>query len=120
MKEVRPCLELSRTGFETSPSRSVRCWRPAGGSLLSINPAYPAMGSEALFKSWIVVILAGLGSIGAAIPGGFLVGILETFGTYVFGSVWQDCVSISIIILIFLFGPAASLPVRSRESGSAE
>ena len=78
----------------------------AGGSLLSINPAYPAMGSEALFKSWVVVILAGLGSIGAAIPGGFLVGVLETFGTYAFGAVWQDCVTISIIILILLFRPS--------------
>jgi branched-chain amino acid transport system permease protein len=77
----------------------------AGGSLLSLNPAHPAMGSEALFKSWFVVILSGLGSVGAAIPGGFLVGILETFGSYFFGSVWQDCVSISIIILILLFRP---------------
>lgn len=77
----------------------------AGASLLSINPAHPSMGSEALYKSWYVVILSGLGNVGGAIPGGFLLGILETLSYYVFGAGWQDVISLSVLILILLFKP---------------
>lgn len=78
----------------------------AGASLLSMNPAHPTMGTEALYKSWCVVILSGLGNVGGAIPGGFLIGILETFSYYAFGSGWQDVASLSLIILVLLFKPS--------------
>lgn len=77
----------------------------AGASLLSLNPAYPTMGSEALYKSWFVVILSGLGNVGAAIPGGFLIGIIETLSYYLLGAGWQDVVSLSLLILILLLRP---------------
>lgn len=78
----------------------------AGASLLSINPAHPTVGLAPLYKSWYVVVLVGLGNVGAAIPGGFFVGVLETVSYYVFGAGWQDVISLSILILILLFKPA--------------
>jgi branched-chain amino acid transport system permease protein len=78
----------------------------AGASLLSMIPAHPSMGAEPLYKSWYVVILGGLGNVGAAIPAGFLLGVLETFSYYVFGASWQDVVSLSLIILILMFRPS--------------
>ncbi len=78
----------------------------AGASLLSMNPAHPTMGAEPLYKSWYVVILGGLGNVGAAIPAGFLVGILETFTYYFFGAGWLNVISLSIMILILLFRPS--------------
>jgi branched-chain amino acid transport system permease protein len=86
----------------------------AGASLLSMYPAYPTMGSEALYKSWYVVILAGLGNVAGAIPGGFIVGMLETLSYYAFGAVWRDAVSLSIIILILIVKPGGLFgsPVR--------
>lgn len=78
----------------------------AGASLLSILPAFPTMGLNPLYKSWYVVILVGLGNVGAAIPGGFIVGMLETVTYYAFGAGWQDVVSLLILIVILLFKPA--------------
>lgn len=78
----------------------------AGASLLSINPAYPGMGLLPLYKSWLVVILVGLGNVGASIVGGLIVGMLETLSYYVLGAGWQDAASLCIIILILLFKPA--------------
>jgi len=78
----------------------------AGASLLSLNPAYPSVGLAPLYKSWYVVVLVGLGNMAGAIPGGFLVGLLETFSYYAFGSGWQDVISLSILILILLLKPA--------------
>lgn len=78
----------------------------AGAALLSINPAYPTMGLQPLYKSWFVVILVGLGNIEATIIGGFLVGMIEAISSYSLGVAWQDVVCLSIIILILLFKPS--------------
>lgn len=78
----------------------------AGAALLSINPAYPTMGLAPLYKSWFVVILVGLGNIGATIVGGLIVGILEAATYYNLGAGWMDVVSLTIIILILLVKPS--------------
>ncbi len=78
----------------------------AGACLLSMAPAHPTMGLEPLYKSWYVVILGGLGSIGAAIPAGFIVGMFETLSTYTLGAEWQSIISLSLIILILIFRPS--------------
>jgi len=78
----------------------------AGASLLSINPAYPSMGLLPLAKSWLVVILAGLGNIRGAIIGGFIVGIAEAASYYFLGAGWQDVTSVTMLIIILLFKPS--------------
>jgi branched-chain amino acid transport system permease protein len=78
----------------------------AGAALLSIIPAYPTMGLQPLYKSWFVVILVGLGNIEATIIGGFMVGLIETISSFGLGIMWQDVISLSIIILVLLFKPA--------------
>lgn len=77
----------------------------AGAALLSIIPAYPAMGLQPLYKSWFVVILVGLGNIEATIIGGFIVGLIEAAASFGVGAMWQDVISLSIIILVLLFKP---------------
>lgn len=77
----------------------------AGASLLSMAPAHPTMGLEPLYKSWYVVMLGGLGSVGAAIPAGLIVGTIETFSYYFLGAAWQNVISLSLIILILLLKP---------------
>jgi len=78
----------------------------AGAALLSINPAYPSMGLQPLYKSWFVVILVGMGNVWASIIGGLIVGLLETITTSYFGGGWQDVLSLSVIVLILLFKPS--------------
>jgi branched-chain amino acid transport system permease protein len=78
----------------------------AGASLISVSPAYPTVGLAPLYKSWYVVILVGLGNVPAAIPGGFIVGLIETISYYAFGAGWQEVVNLSILILILLVRPA--------------
>ena len=78
----------------------------AGAAILSIIPAYPTMGLQPLYKSWFVVILVGLGNIEATILGGFIVGLIEAVASFSLGSIWQDVVSLSIIILVLLIKQA--------------
>ena len=52
-----------------------------------------------------MVILVGMGNVGASIVGGLIVGLLETVTYSYFGGGWQDVISLSVIILILLFKP---------------
>ncbi len=77
----------------------------AGSSLLAINAAHPMMGLAPLFKSWFVVILVGMGSVGPIFTGGLIVGILETVSYYFFGAGWQNAASLAVIIIILIVKP---------------
>lgn len=78
----------------------------AGAALLSITPAYPSMGMVTLYKSWTVVILVGLGNVGATLIGGLLLGMVETISIYSLGAGWQDVVTLVIIIIVLLIKPS--------------
>lgn len=88
----------------------------AGACLLSINPAYPTMGLNPLYKSWFVAILVGMGNVGASIIGGLIVGLLETVTYSYIGGGWQDVISLSVIIMILLFKPNGLFGVKGVKS----
>ncbi|MDR0355186.1 MAG: branched-chain amino acid ABC transporter permease [Deltaproteobacteria bacterium] len=81
----------------------------AGASLLSVTPASAFMGTMPLYKSWFVLILVGMGSIGGSIVGGLILGILEAFATtylsQFLGSGSQDFICLAVIITILLIKP---------------
>jgi branched-chain amino acid transport system permease protein len=77
-----------------------------GASLLSLTPAYPYAGVRPLIRSWFVVTIMGLGSVGGSIVGGFLVGILESVSYYLLGQGWQEVASLLVLILLLLVKPS--------------
>ncbi|RLC66616.1 MAG: branched-chain amino acid ABC transporter permease [Chloroflexi bacterium] len=77
-----------------------------GASLLSLIPAYPFAGVKPNIRSWFVVTVVGLGNVGGAIIGGFIVGLLESFAYYFLGQGWQDVASLVMLILLLLFKPS--------------
>jgi branched-chain amino acid transport system permease protein len=78
----------------------------AGAVLLPINPAYPTMGLQPLYKSWFVVILVGMGNVSATLAGGLIVGLIEAFSAYYLGTGWMDVASLSVICMILIFKPS--------------
>lgn len=77
----------------------------AGAALLAITPASPMMGQKPLYAAWFVVILVGLGNLEATIIGSFMVAFIESFANFYVGAVWQDAISLSVIVLILIFKP---------------
>lgn len=77
----------------------------AGACLLSINPAFPTMGVNPLYKSWFVMILVGMGNLWGSIVGGLIVGALETISYFKFGAGWQDVISLIVIIFMLIVKP---------------
>ncbi|HEY9213957.1 MAG TPA: branched-chain amino acid ABC transporter permease [Ancylobacter sp.] len=81
------------------------------------------MGFVIGMKAFTAAILGGIGSIPGAVLGGFLLGIIETFGTAwmpvltggVIGTEYRDIFAFSVLVLILLFRPAGLLGERVSE-----
>lgn len=78
----------------------------AGSSLLFLYPSYPVVGLEALYMSWFIVILVGLGNIIGALIGGFMVALLKVLTVEYIGAGWDFVVPTALIILVLIFKPS--------------
>lgn len=78
----------------------------AGALLITLFPANPNAGMGPVLKSFVVVILGGLGNIRGAIAAGILVGLLEAFAMFFLAGGWQNVIVTCIVIAVLVFKPA--------------
>jgi len=83
----------------------------------------PTMGVIVGLKAFTAAILGGIGSIPGAMIGGFILGILEVFGTAMLpiltngylGTEYRDIFAFAALILVLLFKPSGLLGERVSE-----
>ena len=63
---------------------------------------FPDMGQTMMVKGFIASVIGGLGSLGGAIAAAFILGLIEMFWTYVFGSLSTPVITF-VVMLLFLF-----------------
>lgn len=63
---------------------------------------YPDLGQTMMVKGFIASVIGGLGSLGGAIAAAFLLGIIEMFWTFLFGSLSTPVMTF-VVMLLFLF-----------------
>lgn len=78
----------------------------AGGLIGSLYVVEPSMGLLPGMKSFIIVILGGMGSVVGALVGALIFGYAETFTTLFLESSYQELVGFIILILVLLFKPS--------------
>jgi len=78
----------------------------SGALLITLFPANPHAGTAPVLKSFVVVILGGLGNIKGAVAAGILVGLLETYALFFLAGGWQNVIVFSIVIAVLVFKPA--------------
>lgn len=82
----------------------------AAGTLWSILfPISPMMGGVLTLKSFVVVIIGGLGSMMGPLIGGLTLGITEALGTTWFGSTYENLISFTILVLVLIIRPKGIL-----------
>lgn len=82
----------------------------AAGTLWSILfPISPTMGGILTLKSFVVVIIGGLGSMLGPIIGGLTLGVAEAMGTSWFGSTYENLISFTILVLVLIVRPKGIL-----------
>lgn len=86
------------------------------GALLAplINPS-PDVGAFPAIKSYVIVVLGGMGSIWGAMAAALLLGVLESFFAVYVSYDYRDAFGLLILILVLLFRPQGLMGERGRD-----
>ncbi|GAA2069614.1 branched-chain amino acid ABC transporter permease [Williamsia deligens] len=60
-------------------------------------------------KAFSAAVLGGIGNIRGALLGGLLLGVMENYGSVVFGNQWKDVVAFVLLILVLMIRPTGIL-----------
>jgi branched-chain amino acid transport system permease protein len=114
-------LGASLAGIDTAKASSIVFALSGGlaalaGALLSpIINATPDVGAFPAVKSYVIVVLGGMGSIPGAAIASLILGVLESFGAVYISYGYRDTFGLVILILVLLFRPHGLFGERSRE-----
>jgi branched-chain amino acid transport system permease protein len=81
----------------------------AGVLVGSVFLIQPSMGTAAVVKAFVVVILGGVGNLGGVILGGLLLGIVESMTVAYIATSMRDIAAFAVLILALLFRPQGLL-----------
>jgi branched-chain amino acid transport system permease protein len=114
-------LGASLAGIDTAKASSIVFALSGGlaalaGALLSpIINATPDVGAFPAVKSYVIVVLGGMGSIPGAVVASLILGVLESFGAVYLSYGYRDTFGLVILIMVLLFRPHGLFGERSRE-----
>lgn len=66
-------------------------------------------GFGAGLKAFTAAVLGGIGNLPGAMLGGFTIGIVESFATWIFGGEWSNVTVFAILVLVLVFRPSGLL-----------
>jgi branched-chain amino acid transport system permease protein len=81
----------------------------AGAAGVLLAPSlylYPTVGELVIVKSFVIVVLGGLGSVPGAIAGGILLGLVESLGAVYVSTTYKDGLGYVIFLLVLLYRPS--------------
>ena len=78
----------------------------AGAPIAPTYYIFPQVGHAFTLKSFVIVVLGGMGSVVGATLGGFLIGIVESLAAMYLASGLKECVVFGLFLLLLLFRPA--------------
>ena len=60
-------------------------------------------------KAFTAAVLGGIGNLRGALVGGLVLGLIEMYGSALFGSEWQNVVAFVVLVLVLMFRPTGIL-----------
>lgn len=81
-----------------------------GGMLLvPITGAFPTIGATVLLPAFFVVVIGGFENLEAALIGGFILGLLQTYAVVAVGGALRDVVIFAVLLLVLFVRPTGLL-----------
>jgi len=74
----------------------------------------PYMADEILLSAFVVVVLGGLGSVGGAVVGGLVLGVVESLGSAYISSSYQSAFGFLALVVILVARPTGLLTTTGR------
>ena len=82
------------------------CMAGAAGSLMAVVYAFsPVVGASFTMKSFVIVVLGGLGSMQGAIVAGIILGVAENLVSGLLDPGYSDAISFILLVLILVLRP---------------
>jgi branched-chain amino acid transport system permease protein len=78
----------------------------AGGLLLPVFYLYPEVGRQYTLKSFVIVVLGGMGSVEGAAFAGVALGVIESLTSLYWGNEWALAVDFAIFLLVLSLRPS--------------
>ncbi len=78
----------------------------SGALLVPFYYVFPTVGSVFGLRSFIIVVLGGIGSIKGAFYGGILIGLVEAVGTQFISPAYSEILVFMMFVAVLLFKPA--------------
>jgi branched-chain amino acid transport system permease protein len=114
-------LGASLAGIDTARASAIVFALAGGlaaisGALLAniFNPT-PDVGVFPAIKSYVIVVLGGMGSVPGSIIASLILGVLESFGGVYISYQYRDTFGLVILILFLLFRPQGLFGEKARE-----
>lgn len=87
----------------------------SGALLAPLINASPDVGGFPAIKSYVIIVLGGMGSVWGALIASLLLGVLESFFAVYISYDYRDAFGLLILILVLLFRPQGLLGEKGRE-----
>lgn len=84
----------------------------AGVTLVPFYNVFPSVGVLFDIKGFIIVVLGGLGSIGGAILGGIIVGVIESVGPQFMAATWTEAIVYGLFLMVLFVKPSGLFGVK--------
>jgi branched-chain amino acid transport system permease protein len=81
----------------------------AGIAAVTLVPFYnifPTVGVLFDIKGFIIVVLGGLGSIGGALAGGIIIGLIESVGPQFMTATWTEAIVYGLFLVVLFVKPS--------------
>ncbi|HZD16759.1 MAG TPA: branched-chain amino acid ABC transporter permease, partial [Actinomycetota bacterium] len=76
------------------------------GPMIALTQSFtPVVGAAYTMKSFVIVVLGGLGSIPGAIVGGMILGVAENLTSIILNPGLRDAVSFILLVVILVLRP---------------
>lgn len=78
----------------------------AAVTLVPFNNIFPTVGVLFDIKGFIIVVLGGLGSVGGALVGGIIIGIIESLGPQFMTATWTEAIVYGLFLVVLFVKPS--------------
>jgi branched-chain amino acid transport system permease protein len=82
----------------------------AGALIAPVSMVTPTMSTDYLMKSFVAVVMGGLGSLPGAILGALIISVIEAVGGYFFDASTATIAMFVLVIMILVFRPKGLIP----------
>ena len=84
----------------------------AGVALVPFYNIFPTVGVLFDIKCFIIVVLGGLGSIGGALLGGMIIGVIESVGPQFMAATWTEAIVYALFLAFLFLKPSGLFGVK--------